>query len=356
MNPTTFIELSKILFITLITTGIIKLLKQPEIIGYILSGIIAGPVFLNIINSTETLATFSQIGIALLLFFVGLNLNPKTIKEVGKISLITGIGQVVFTSGVGFLILKLLGFNTITSIYVAIALSFSSTIVIMKLITDKRELDSLYARISIGFLIVQDFIAIFILLIISSLGNKISLGYMLLETVLKGLAGIVLLFLLSIYVLPKITKVIAKSQEFLLLFSITWCFLVATLFHYLNFSIEVGALLAGMALSMSPYHFEISSRMKPLRDFFLVLFFIVLGSQMTFSNILNYFWIIIGLSLFVLIGNPIIVMVLMGLLGYTKDTCNNGRFGRSSLSRDNICCYNYRLNNLRGFNIYDSVF
>lgn len=320
MNPTTFIELSKILFITLITTGIIKLLKQPEIIGYILSGIIAGPVFLNIINSTETLATFSQIGIALLLFFVGLNLNPKTIKEVGKISLITGIGQVVFTSGVGFLILKLLGFNTITSIYVAIALSFSSTIVIMKLITDKRELDSLYARISIGFLIVQDFIAIFILLIISSLGNKISLGYMLLETVLKGLAGIVLLFLLSIYVLPKITKVIAKSQEFLLLFSITWCFLVATLFHYLNFSIEVGALLAGMALSMSPYHFEISSRMKPLRDFFLVLFFIVLGSQMTFSNILNYFWIIIGLSLFVLIGNPIIVMVLMGLLGYTKRT------------------------------------
>jgi len=125
-------------------------------------------------------------------------------------------------------------------------------------------------------------------------------------------------FLLTIYLLPKLTKFVAKSQEFLLLFSLTWCFIIASAFHHLNFSIEAGALLAGITLSMSPYHFEISSRMRPLRDFFLIMFFIILGSEMIFSNILSSLPIIILLSFFVLIGNPLIVMILMGFLGYTK--------------------------------------
>jgi Kef-type K+ transport system membrane component KefB len=318
MNPEIFVELSKILAITVVTTGIVKLLKQPEIIGYILSGIIAGPVFFNIINSTATLTTFSQIGVALLLFFVGLNLNPKIIKDVGKISLITGLGQVIFTTSIGFIILILIGFDKITSLYMSIALAFSSTIIIMKLLSDKKDLEALYGRISIGFLIIQDFIAIFILLIISSINNGTNLSSMAIETILKGVGAIILLFIMTIYVLPKITKIIAKSQEYLLLFSISWCFIIATIFHYINFSIEAGALLAGITLSMSPYHFEISSKMKPLRDFFLILFFIMLGSQMVFSNIFEYMHIILGLSLFVLVGNPIIVMILMGLLGYTK--------------------------------------
>lgn len=318
MNPEIFVELSKILAITVLVTGIIRLLKQPAIIGYILSGILAGPVIFNIIDSTDTLTAFSQIGVALLLFFVGLNLNPKVIKDVGKIALITGLGQVIFTTSIGFLIAKLLGFSTVTSLYISIALAFSSTIIIMKLLSDKKDLESLYGRISIGFLIIQDFIAIFILLIISSLNNGTNLSSLAIETILKGIGGILILFLLTIYFLPKLTKAIAKSQEFLLLFSISWCFIIASIFYYLNFSIEAGALLAGITLSISPYHFEISSKMKPLRDFFLILFFIMLGSQMIFSNILQSIWIIIGLSFFVLIGNPIIVIILMGLLGYTK--------------------------------------
>jgi Kef-type K+ transport system membrane component KefB/Trk K+ transport system NAD-binding subunit len=318
MNPEIFVELSKLLAITVIITGIIRLLKQPAIIGYILSGIIAGPVVLNIIDSTNTLTAFSQIGVALLLFFVGLNLNPKVIKDVGKISLITGLGQVVFTSSIGFFITKMIGFSTTTSLYIAVALAFSSTIIIMKLLSDKKDLESLYGRLSIGFLIVQDFIAIFILLIISSLNNGTNLTSLAIDTVLKGIGGIIILFLLTLYILPKLTKAIAKSQEFLLLFSISWCFIIASTFYYLNFSIEAGALLAGITLSMSPYHFEISSKMKPLRDFFLILFFIMLGSEMLFSNIIQNIWVILGLSFFVLIGNPIIVMILMGLLGYTK--------------------------------------
>lgn len=318
MNPEVFIELSKILVITVIVTGFMRFLKQPVVIGYILSGIIVGPFAFNIINSTTTFTAFSQIGIALLLFFVGLNLNPRVIKEVGKISLITGLGQVVFTTAIGFIISKLLGLSTIVSLYVAIALAFSSTIIIMKLLSDKKDLESLYGRISIGFLIVQDFIAIGVLLVISSLNNGSSLSSLAVESLFKGIGIILVLFILTKYAMPPITKVIAKSQEFLLLFSISWCFAIATIFYYLNFSIEVGALLAGMTLSLSPYHYEISSKLKPLRDFFLILFFIMLGSQMGFSNIYQNMWIILILSAFVLIGNPLIVMILMGSMGYTK--------------------------------------
>ncbi len=313
-----FIELSIVILIAVVVAGIVRLLRQPLIIGYILTGIIVSPYFLNIVKSTDAIATFAQIGIVLLLFMVGLNLNPKIIKDVGKVSLVTGVGQVIFTSLVGFFIGQLLGFSTIVSIYIAIALTFSSTIIIMKLLSDKGDLETLYGRIAIGFLIIQDLIVIVILMVISSIPAGINFTTLALETVLKGVGVLLLLFLISVYIFPQLTKAIAKSQEFLLLFSIGWCFAIASLFYYLNFSIEAGALLAGITLSLSPYHYEIGSKMKPLRDFFIILFFILLGSQMIFTNISQYIIPIIIFSIFILIGNPLIVMVLMGLLGYTK--------------------------------------
>jgi Kef-type K+ transport system membrane component KefB/Trk K+ transport system NAD-binding subunit len=318
MDPHIFLELSAILVITILITGVMRLFKQPVVIGYILSGIIVGPVVLNIVKATETISAFAQIGVALLLFMVGLSLNPKVIKDVGKIAFITGLGQVIFTTGIGYFIAKMLGFSSVAAAYIGIALAFSSTIIIMKLLSDKKDIETLYGRIAVGFLIVQDFIAIAVLLIISSLHSGMDLSSIALLSLLKGIGGMVLLFALTIYILPTVTTRIAKSQEFLMLFSIGWCFAIASAFYYLNFSIEAGALLAGITLSMSPYQYQISSKMKPLRDFFLILFFIILGSQMIFSNILASLHIIVLLSTFVLIGNPIIVMILMGILGYTK--------------------------------------
>lgn len=318
MNADIFIELSFILGITVLVATVMQILKQPQIIGYIVSGIIVGPVILNLASSTETLTTFSQIGIALLLFMVGLNLNPKVIKDVGKVSLITGIGQVLFTSIIGFFICRAFGLSAGASIYVSIGLAFSSTIIIMKLLSDTRQLDSLAGRISIGFLIVQDFIAIIMLLIISSVQDGVNMTTLAIESILTGLGAMLVLFALTTFVLPRLTKRIAKSQEFLLLFSIAWCFVVATAFYQLNFSLEAGALLAGVTLSLSPYHYEISSKMKPIRDFFLILFFVLLGTRMIFGEIVANFPLILSLSAFVLIGNPIVVMILMGFMGYTK--------------------------------------
>ncbi len=313
-----FIELSAILILAVLISGIMYFFRQPLIIGYILTGIIAGPVVLNVVQSADTLTTFAQIGIAFLLFMVGLNLNPRIIRDVGKTSLVTGICQVLFTSLIGFVIGKLLGFSNIISIYVAIAVSFSSTIIIMKLLSDKRDLETLYGRIAMGFLIVQDLIAIFILMLISSISRGNNIAGLAVESILSGMGLLIILTIISLYIFPPLTRLVAKSQEFLLLFSISWCFAMASLFHYLNFSIEAGALLAGITLSMTPYHYEISSKMKPLRDFFLILFFILLGSQMVFANIYQYIIPCVVFSLLILVGNPLIVMTLMGLMGYTK--------------------------------------
>jgi len=312
------IELGVIIGITVFIAFIMRLLKQPLIIGYILSGIIVGPYFLNIANSRGTMGVFAHMGIALLLFIVGLNLNPKIIKDVGKVSLITGIGQVVFTSVIGFAICMLLDFSLVTSIYIAIALTFSSTIIIMKLLSDKSAIGTLYGRISIGFLIVQDIIAMLILMVISSVPDGVQVGGLIYKTILLGIGLLAGVFLFGIYLLPKIIKAIAKSQELLLLFSISWCFILSALFYSLNFSMEIGALLAGITLSLSPYRYEISSKMRPLRDFFVILFFVLLGSQMVFTNMTAFILPIVLLSIFILIGNPLIVMVLMGALGYTK--------------------------------------
>ncbi|MGB9748891.1 MAG: cation:proton antiporter [Candidatus Woesearchaeota archaeon] len=321
-----FASLCLIILTVFLVTTIIKLLKQPLIIGYILSGIITGPLFLNILRETTLLNTLSSIGISFLLFIVGLNLSPKVIKEVGKISLITGIGQVIFTSIIGYFIGLMLGFSSLTSLYIAVALTFSSTIIIMKLLSDKDDLDKLYGKISIGFLLVQDLIAMLILLLISSISqlNFENFNLMILLPILwKLLSGLFVGFVLvaiSYFVLKKIGEFLADSQEFLFLFAITWCLGISFLFNYIGLTLEIGALISGVLLSIFPYSYEISSKLKPLRDFFIIFFFLILGSQMIFTNISRMIIPTILFSLFILIGNPFIVMVLMGILGYTKKT------------------------------------
>ena len=315
-----FIQLSLLILVVLGISFIMRLLKQPLIIGYIISGIILGPLFLGVVPKIELLGAFSEFGVALLLFIVGLHLSPRVIKEVGKISLVTGIGQVVFTSIIGYFIAIFLGFPPITSLYIAIALTFSSTIIIMKLLSDKDALDKLYGKISIGFLLVQDLIAIIFLIIVSSFSSGLDVANILIAVIAKGILLMIVLLPVSIYILPRLSNFFAKSQELLFLFSIAWGLGLASLFFYIGLSIEVGALIAGILLSISPYSYEVGSKLRPLRDFFIIFFFILLGSQMIFGDITKFIFPAIVLSLFILVGNPLIVMILMGLLGYGKRT------------------------------------
>ena len=319
MAASVFVELSIILLLVIIFSTLMKVLRQPLIIGYILTGIAASPLFLDVLHSHEALSIFAELGITILLFIVGLNLNPQVIREVGMVSLITGVGQVIFTSAIGYLIMLGLGFSHMTSLYVSIALAFSSTIIVMKLFSDKGELETLHGRISIGFLLVQDVIAIILMVALASFaGVDQTVSFH--NSALQGLGILLIVFFLSLSLLPRLMQHIASSQEYLMLFAMSWCFTLASIFYFLGLSIEIGALLAGVTLASSSYRFEISSRLRPLRDFFIVIFFIVLGSQMSFSNISPFLPSIAILSLFVLFGNPLIVLVLMRLLGYSTRT------------------------------------
>ncbi len=315
-----FLELSLIIIIATIIAGFMHAARQPIIIGHIITGLIVGPQLLNIAHSTELFDIFAQIGIALLLFIIGLNLRPAVIKEVGRVALVTGLGQIIFTTVIGFFIGRGLGFDTTTSAYIAIALTFSSTIIVMKLLSDKKDLGRLYGKISIGFLLVQDIVATLILIIVSSVTGETNIPIMLLATLLEGLALVALLLATVTFGLPKLTGFFARSPEFLFLFAISWGLGIASLFQVVGFSIEIGALFAGVAMATSPYTYEISSRLRPLRDFFIVLFFILLGSRLSFDHIGVVIAPAILFSLFVIIGNPLIIMILMRILGYNKKT------------------------------------
>lgn len=317
-----FLELAAIISLVTAVSIIVKWLRQPLIIGYILTGILVGPVFLNLLKSQDQLEIFSKLGITVLLFIVGLNLNPKVIKEVGRVSLITGILQVVFTSFIGYLIATSLGLPKISALYVSIALTFSSTIIVLKLLSDKGDFHKLYGKIAIGFLLVQDVLASLILLGVSSLSTSPGLSPSSLIVPLLVKASLLCLVLIPInsFVLPKFASFLANNSELLFLFSLSWGFGLASLFYLLGFSIEIGALIAGVSLSITPFAYEVSAKLKPIRDFFIVLFFISLGSQMNLSSLTSELPKALLLSLYVLIGNPIIVILLINALGYKRKT------------------------------------
>lgn len=295
-----------------------RVIKQPLIIGHIITGILVGPTLFNLVGHDSTMEIFASIGIALLLFLVGLGLNPQVIKEVGRVVVLCGCGQVFFTTLICFGLLKLTGIANTPAFYLALGFSFSSTIIALKIINDKKEQNRLHGKIAIGLLLVQDILATLSMLFVTASGSG---GLNLDDLMLLASKGAILggaLFITSTTILPKLTKYIATNQEFLFLFSIAWGLGIGALFKQFGFSLEIGALAAGVALAPSAYATEVSSRLKPLRDFFIILFFVALGSRLELGNIIEVLPQSLLISAFVLIGNPLVVIIIMGLLGYTK--------------------------------------
>lgn len=320
IEPSLFLELALVIAIGAVVAIVMRMLKQPLIVSHIITGLIVGPFFLNFIHSTEIFKLFSEIGIAILLFTVGLNLSPSLIRQFGKISLVTGIGQVVFTAGIGYFICRALGYAPLVSGYVSVALAFSSTIIILKLLSDKNELESLHAKIATGFLLVQDFIALILMFAIPVLSAPDASWLTVGEMFLRGGLLTFVVWLFAQKVLRPLNNFLATSQELLFLFSLAWGFIIAAIFKVAGFSLETGALIAGVSLAALPARYEISGRLAPLRDFFIVIFFIMLGAQMALGGFIDIIPKALLLSAFVLIGNPIIVMIIMGIFGYRKKT------------------------------------
>ena len=298
-------------------------LKQPLIVAFIAVGILVGPSALGWVRSHEQIALLAEIGVTVLLFVVGLKLDLHLVKNLGPVALATGLGQLGFTILFGYLIGLALGLDPVAAGYVAVALTFSSTIIIVKLLSDKREVDSLHGRIAIGFLIVQDIAVVLAMMVIggwAAAGEAGGIAEVLWALAWKAAAVALFVAVAMRYVLPPLLHRLARSQELLLLFAMAWGTALAAAGDLLGFSKEVGAFLAGFSLASTAYRDALSTRLVSIRDFLLLFFFIELGSRLELATLGDELAAAAVLSAFVLIGNPLIVMAIMGYMGYRKRT------------------------------------
>lgn len=300
------------------------MLRQPLIVSFIAVGLLAGPAALDVVHSEDQIHLLSELGIAVLLFLVGIKLDVKLIRSLGAVSLVTGLGQVAFTAAIGYGIGLALGLDHLTSVYVAIALTFSSTIIIVKLLSDKREIDTLHGQIALGFLIVQDLVVVLAMIVLSAVGiggsGEGSHAFGIVGVLLAGLALVAAVFVFVRYVANPLTDRLAASQELLVIFAIAQATLFAAVADGIGLGMELGGLLAGISLASTQYREIIAARLGPLRDFLLLFFFISLGATLDLSLLGESLVAAIVLSAFVLIGNPLIVLVIMGAMGYRRRT------------------------------------
>ncbi len=318
-----FFDLTVIICIAAFLSIIFRLLKQPAILAYILAGIIIAPFQFFDASNQPLLLALSQVGITLLLFMVGLEIRISELLSMGKILILSSVWQISLSFILGFLISLVLGFDRLSSFYIATAVTFSSTIIVVKLLSDQHELHSLHGKFSLGILLSQDVVAMaFLMLLASSTQESPFLGPIgnLVVVLIKGGLIVAAITFLSRNIFPKLFEKIARSSETLFLSSLGWMFGLAALVSskFIGFSIEIGGFLAGVALANSLVNYQIIAKAKILRDFFIVIFFVLLGIQMSFANIGEILVPAIILSLFVLIAKPFIVMVILGVFGYKK--------------------------------------
>ncbi len=325
MEQSIFFQLSLILALAAGISVTFKYLRQPLIIGYILTGFLVGPSLLNLVHNHDAFSSFSQIGIALLLFVIGLGLNVGIIRATGKPVLLAFLMVTLGVGSVAFGVSTLLGLSRADSLILSVALLFSSTIIVITSLSDKREQSRLYGQIAIGILLVEDILATVALLFVSAQGGQGAHGGSMGASgfgmlLLRGAVLAVALLICGSFLLPRTIHVFAKSQELLYIFALAWAFGIASIFWWYGFSLEVGALFAGVSLAHLPYAKEISTRLKPLRDFFIVLFFVELGQTLNLNNISSAIVPALVLSLVVMIIKPLMIQTSLGLLGYTKQT------------------------------------
>ncbi|HEY5549721.1 MAG TPA: cation:proton antiporter [Candidatus Saccharimonadales bacterium] len=314
-----FSGLALIIVVGAVVAFIMRVIGQPLMVGHIITGILVGPALFHIADDPESLRIFADLGIALLLFIIGLGMNPRVVKEVGRTSSITAIVEIVFVSLAGWMAAVALGLPRREAIFLGIGLAINSTIVALKLLSDKKEQGRLYGKLTIGTSLVEDILVAIALLFVaaSQNGQWLSFGPFMKLAFLGALIGVGM-YLFSSKILPNIQKLLASDQELLFLFAIAWGLGSGALLAKIGFSLEVGAFAAGVFLASFPYAQEIASRLRPLRDFFVIVFFIALGTGVSFTNFSGMVWMILAGLAIVLLLKPLIVMSTLGFLGYTK--------------------------------------
>src|SRR5436190_17453979 len=290
-----------------------RLLRQPLILAYIGAGLLIGPPGFKWVNDAASINQISELGLAFLLFIVGLEIDLKHLIRSGKVSAILGTVQVVGCAVLGWAAALALGFRGLPAAYLGVATAFSSTMIVVKLLSDKGQLDTVSGRVTLGVLLMQDVLAIVVLAVQPNISNPALLPLGL--SVVKGFALVAGAMAISRYVLPVMFRLVAKTPEVLLIAAISWCFLVSYAAVKADFSIAMGALIAGVSMSTFPYSLDVIAKIRSLRDFFVTLFFVALGMQITIGS--SSTLVAAGaLSAVVLIGRFLPVMPTLKALQY----------------------------------------
>lgn len=310
-----FIDVGFVIILAATAAFILRLFRQPKILAYVITGVLITPIF-QLVTDTSVIESMSTIGIAFLLFIVGIEMDLKSLKNVAMVSTFGGLIQIIILFIVGYLISLLMGFLSLEAAYIGLMIAFSSTMVVMKLLSDKRELNTLHGRITIGILVMQDIVAIFVLSIFSTINgvNLVIFGIAFLKFAIMFVAA----YIASKFMFPYIFRFAARNQELLLVTSLAVCFLFSLSFFYIGFSIAIGAFLAGICLGNLEYHFEIIAQVKSLKDFFALIFFVSLGMGLSLTVIQKMWVPLIVLLIIVVVLKPIIIMTVCSLFRYTK--------------------------------------
>lgn len=323
IDQTVFYEVAALLGLATLVGIIGVSLRQPLLVCFIAAGIIAGPDVTGFASANEAISLLAEIGIALLLFQVGLKLDLGLVRSLGLVAVSVGLLQITLTGVLGFFLALWLGIEASSAVYLAVGLMFSSTIVVVKLLSDKGEIDSLHGRIALGILIVQDIAVIVAMVTVSAMGLGGS------EEVAAGdwirLFGGGLLFLAGIglfvyYAADPMLRRLAKRPELLVTFAISWAIVLAAVSDYLGLGKELGGLLAGVAFASSSYRETIGPRLYSLRDFLLLFFFVQLGITLDLTGLETQLVHAAAISAFILLGKPLIVLLIMAVMGYRRRT------------------------------------
>ncbi len=313
-----------IIIIAATAIGLIaRQLGQPTIVAYIITGVILGPVLLDVVTVEGLVDHMAELGLGFLLFLLGLKMRLEDIREIlAPISNIA-IGQTVLQTALAFLVALLLGFGTVEILVIALATVFGATPVIVKLLTDKDEVTSLPGKIDIGVLIIQDIYLVIILALFAAddLGDPGQIATTL--VVIFTMMGFILLFSLvsSRYILPELFRRIADNKDVFLIVAIAWAFLFIAVAETFELSVEVGAFLAGISLAQLPYSKELEDRITPITDFFILIFFASIGLRIDSAGALFAFWqeALIA-SVVLMIGNFWIMYYLIDREGFSVET------------------------------------
>ena len=328
------IEFAALILVVAAMAVLARKTGQPPLIAYIVTGLLVGPVFLNFVATNELTSLISELGLGLLLFLVGIEMKLDEIRDILKPIVKIAVGQTILQTALAFVVAYVLGFTMMETIIISLCTVFGATPIVVKLLADKDELSTLPGKIDVGVLVIQDIYLVFILTLMGT-GNltdpasvATTIGTIL---VMAGVIGGIA-YAASRFVLPPLFKTIANNPHAFFIHGLAWCFLLISLSDYLGLSIEIGAFIAGLSLGQLPYNNEFKERIRPLTDFFMMIFFVSIGLSLNSEALLTYWKEALIASAIMMPGNLAIMFYLIDREKFTPETSFIGGLNLTQVS------------------------